>query len=247
MVALRVDGRTWVHQPKLAWENVAAPTPEAAGPHLRLTCRQPWATWRAHFDHEVAAVDDPTVRRALALDLTFEATIEPALYSYGPYHQVEQEGRLRGRVSLGAETWEGEFICYRDHSWGRRPMRDSAGWAIIVIPEKLYAAVVYMEERNFYMGRAVAPTGDFTPVRDLTFRDTAEGWALDVPALGPGTWTLSRPTSPITLYLGPAGHEMVRDEAASGDLLHDRIGAAQFTSPDGELVMGFLEYGRKVQ
>lgn len=242
MVALRVDERTWVHQPTLSWDNVAAPTSEAAGPHLSLTCRQPWVTWHAHFDHEVAAVDDPTVRRALSLDLTFEATIEPAGYSYGPYHQTEQEGRLRGRVRLGDEAWDGEFICYRDHSWGRRPMRASTGWAIITIPEKLYAAVVYMEGNNFYMGRAVTPTGDFVPVRELAFRDTAEGWALDVPALELGAWTLTRPSSPITLYLGPAGHEAVRDQAAPGDLLHDRIGPARFISPDGEQVMGFLEY-----
>jgi hypothetical protein len=245
MVALRVEGRTWVHQPTLIWDRLATPTPKAVGPHLSLTCHQPWVTWHVHFDHEVAAVDDPAVRRALSLDLTFQATIEPACYSYGPYHQAEQEGGLTGRVRLGEEMWEGEFICYRDHSWGRRPMRASTGWAIIVIPEKLYAAVVYMEGSNFYMGRAVTPTGDFAPVRELTLGDTSKGWALHVPALGPGALTLARLSSPISLYLGPAGHEAVRDQAAPGDLLHDQIGPARYTSPDGDRMIGFLEYARK--
>jgi hypothetical protein len=48
-------------------------------------------------------------------------------------------------------------------------------------------------------------------------------------------------------YLGPAGHEDLRDTPQPGDLYRDDIGPAQFTAPDGRKMIGFLEQARRMK
>jgi hypothetical protein len=75
----------------------------------------PFKTWEVFYDDG-----------ACRLDLTFDAIHPP--YSWGHSHDAmfktnshhyEQQGRYRGMVRAGDQTWQVQGLGAREHSWGR--------------------------------------------------------------------------------------------------------------------------------
>ena len=245
LVALCVGGHAWAHQQRAALPAGPLPAADASGPVLRLTCLEPWRGWHCLFQAAVLGADERTTLQA-DLDLTYAATNEPALYRFGPYQQVQQDGWLSGRLQVGADTWTATLTCYRDHSWGQRPMGAAAKWTIASAPGHFYIAVVEMGSQQAYFGQFTTPDGCSTPVRAPSIAALEEGWRLEDPQAGPGTWLVRRLAPPLVAYLGPAGQEALRDEPRPGDLYRDDIGPVLFTAPDGDKIVGFWEQARKL-
>jgi hypothetical protein len=181
------------------------------------------------------------------LDLEFAATGPPARYSYGPYQQAQQDGRLCGRLQVAAEKWMGELLCYRDHSWGQRPMGAAAAWTIASAPDYFYVVIVEMGDQQVYFGRITASDGKFIPVHTPQFAALGDGWELQDPDAGMRTWHVKRLASPLVFYLGPAGEEAIRDAPRPGDLYVDTLGPALFISPEGERIVGLVEQARRLK
>jgi hypothetical protein len=246
LVALHIDGRAWAHQRRAALPGGPAPATDASGRALKLTCLEPWRSWRCRFQ---TAVEDLVEEATLQanLDLTYTATVEPAGYRFGTYHQAQQDGWLSGRLHVGPETWTGELICYRDHSWGQRPMGAAAGWTIASAPGHFHVVVAEIESQQVCLGRFTAPDGQFTPVHAPRIAALDDGWCIEDLESGLGAWHAQRLAPPLVAYLGPAGQEALRNEPGPGDLYRDEIGPALFTAPHGRKLVGFWEQARRLK
>ncbi len=245
MVALRFGGRTWLHRLRSALPDDPPDVGDASGPTLRLTCQEPWQTWRCSFRSAVREVEGREIWPA-DLDLTFTALNAPGHYRFGPYRQAQQDGRLRGRIQIGAEVWSGELVCYRDHSWGQRPMGAAAGWTIAGAPGYFYIVIAETGPQPVHWGRLGLAGGEPRPPSAPQISAAGEGWHLEDPAAGMGTWQVQRLAPPLVAHLGPAGQEAIRDRMEPGDLYRDEIGPALFTSPQGDSIVGFLEQARRL-
>ena len=179
-----------------------------------------------------------------SLNLEFAAINAPDLYRFGLYQQAQQDGRLSGRLQVGKDERAGEFICYRDHSWGHRPMGVAAGWTIASVPGRFYVIVAETPGQPVCFGRFTRPDGQFVPVHTPQIAAVDEGWSITDPGAGIGTWHVKRLAPPFEVYLGPAGQETLRNVPRPGDLYLDEIGPAHFISPEGEQVVGFLDQAR---
>ena len=238
MIALRAGGHTWSHRQRVPLRRMEPH--EASGPSLGLTCLVPWRSWRCRFHGSTGGAAS-----GVELELAFEATTDPARYRFGPYQQVHQDGRFNGRVRVGTGTWEGEFLGYRDHSWGVRPMGAASGWAVVDVPGRLYVAVVETAQGPFSFGRFISPEGSSVSIQTARIADGGEEVRVEVPDVG--VWRARRMVPPLVAHLGPAGQEDLREEPRPGDLLRDEIGPALCTSPDGEEFVGFLEQARRLE
>ncbi|HIE39390.1 MAG TPA: hypothetical protein EYP77_10055 [Anaerolineae bacterium] len=243
LVALRAGGRAWSHQQRAPLSD--APATDASGPSLRLTCLEPWRAWRCLFQGAVQGVKGGMAAEAV-LNLTFTASGDPTPYRFGPYQQVQQDGRLDGRLRVGPETWTGGLLCSRDRSWGRRPMGAATGWTVVSVPGHLYVAVVQTEGGTVCFGQFTPPDGQRVPARAARVSPEGDGCVIEDREAGVGAWRARRLAPPLVAHLGPAGQEALRDEPRPGDLLRDEIGPALFTSPEGEEVVGFLEQARRL-
>ena len=245
MVALHVGDHAWAHQSRAMLSDGPAPPADASGPTLKMTCREPWQAWHCLFDGTVHSVGEGAPLPA-KLDLTFAATNEPAVFGYGRYRQAQQDGRLDGHLQIGAETWTGELVCYRDHSWGQRPMGAAAHWTIASAPGHFYVVVIQMGGQQLSFGRITTPDGKSVPVRAPTIAAVDGGWRIEDPEAGLAAWQVRRPAPPLVAYLGVAGQETLRDEPIPGDLYRDDIGPVVFTAPHGDQLVGFLEQARRL-
>ncbi len=245
LVALHIGGRAWAHQRRSALRDGQTPAADGSGPALKLTCLEPWQSWRCRFQGAVQELEGEATLQA-DLDLTYTATVEPARYRFGAYHQAQQDGRLSGRLRVGPETWTGELICYRDHSWGQRPMGAAVRWTIASGPGHFHVVVAEMEGQQVCLGRFKTPEGQFTPIRNPRIAALAEGWRIEDPGSGFGAWHVQRLAPPLLAYLGPAGQEALRHEPQPGDLYRDEIGPALFTAPRDRKVVGFWEQARRL-
>ena len=245
LVALRVGDRVWVHQQRTALSEGPVAVADASGPSMTLACREPWQAWGCFFHSTVQEAAGENVVRA-DLDLEFVATNAPALYRFGPYLQAQQDGRLDGRLQVGTKEWAGELLCYRDHSWGRRPMGAAAGWTVANALEHFYVVVVETGGGEVCFGRLATPDGQVVPVHAPKITAAERGWRIEDPEAGLGTWYVQRLSPPLKAYLGPAGQEAVRDAPSPGDLYLDELGPALFSSSEGKQVIGFLEQMRRL-
>ena len=246
LVALHVGGRAWVHQQRVALPEGPAPATDASGSALKLTCLEPWRAWHCLFQATAQGVDDEETLQA-DLDLTYAATDEPARYRFGSYQQAQQDGLLSGHLRVGAEMWLGTLVCYRDHSWGQRPMGAATAWTIASAPGHFYIAVMEIGSQQAYFGQFITPDGRSVPVRTPRVATLGEGWYIEDPQAGLGVWQVQRLAPPLVAYLGPAGQEAMRNEPAPGDLYRDDIGPVLFTAPHGSKVIGFWEQARRLE
>ena len=245
LVALHIGDHVWAHQMQSTLSGNPATPADASGPTLKMLCREPWQMWRCRFDGAVHSVGEGAPLPA-RLDLTFTAANEPALFGYGRYRQAQQDGRLDGHVQVGADTWAGEFVCYRDHSWGQRPMGAASLWTIASAPGHFYVVVVEMGGQQMSFGRVATPDGESTPVRAPQIAISDEGWRIEDPEAGLAAWQVRRLAPPIVAYLGQAGQEELRGTPQPGDLYEDKIGPAVFTARQGEKIVGFVEQARRL-
>jgi len=253
MVVLRSGDHTLIHQSSGVPAPDLPPT-DASGPALRLLCEKPWEHWHCSF--QGGARDARGQTFPLSLELEFIALARPERYIFGPYTQAQQDGRLRGRIGVGQTDMAGEWLCYRDHSWGVRPMGVATGWTLAWVPERLYAVRVETPQGVAGFGRFTDSGGTSHPLRapQVTLLDTLSSpspgdfpwWRLEEREAGLEPWTFTRIAAPLVGYLGPAGHEAFRPAPQPGDLLQDELGPARFISPEGQTFIGFLEQARRL-
>lgn len=243
ILVLQVDGTPWFHQSSAGLPEGASDR-SASGPILQMHCRRPWEAWDCSFCGSVR--DDLGRETQLLLQLEFVATTPPGRYTFGPYIQAQQDGRLRGRISVGERDLSGEWLCYRDHSWGVRPMGVALGWTVAWVPEHLYAVRVETPQGPVGFGRFFASDGAIHPLRLPEVTSVSDGWRVEEREAGLGSWMFVRIAEPLVGYLGPAGHEAFRPAPQPGDLLRDELGPARFISPDGKSFTGFLEQARRI-
>jgi hypothetical protein len=246
LVALHAGDRTWAHQCRASLPPGSASPADASGPSLTMTCLEPWQAWHCRFQAPVVGVDDGALLEA-DLDLTYAATNGPARYGFGPYQQAQQDGQLSGHVRVGAESWAGELVCYRDHSWGQRPMGAAAHWTVACAPGHFYVVVIQMGDQQLSFGRLTTPDGKSVPVRAPTIAAVDGGWRVEDPEAGLVAWQVRRLAPPLVAYLGVAGQETLRDAPIPGDLYRDDIGPVVFTAPHGDQLVGFLEQARRLE
>lgn len=253
MMVLRSGETTWVYQ-FTGGRSETASEANASGERVSLQCVEPWKAWRCAFH---GPVQDATGREVtLNLGLDFTATTPPGYYLFGPYTQAHQDGRLRGFIRIGAVEHRGEWLCYRDHSWGVRPMGVAMGWTLAWVPECLYAVRVETFQGPAGFGRFVAPDGSWRPLRvpRVALLEAAAApppgdfpwWRMEEPEAGLAPWVFARLAAPLVGYLGPAGHEAFRSAPQPDDLLQDELGPARFVSPEGQSCIGFLEQARRL-
>mgnify|MGYP000252061682 CR=1 FL=1 len=253
ILVLSVGGTTWFHQSR--WDlDPRASDRDASGRLLWMRCFRPWEVWVCSFCGPVrnyAGAEAP-----LLLHLEFTATVPPDRYIFGPYTQAQQDGRLRGRIGMGQTEMDGEWLCYRDHSWGVRPMGVATGWTLAWVPERLYAVRVETPQGVAGFGRFTDSGGTSHPLRapQVTLLETLSSpspgdfpwWRLEEREAGLEPWTFTRIAAPLVGYLGPAGHEAFRPAPQPGDFLQDELGPARFISPEGQTFIGFLEQARRL-
>ena len=245
LVALHFGGRTWAYRQRTPLSGKYSLPGDASGPALTMACRQPWHDWRCRFRANMQAVEE-TIEEAVEIDLTFAASNTPALYRLGPYQQAEQEGWMSGYVQVGEERWAGQCLCYRDRSWGRRTLEiPAAGWIVACVPDRLYVVAIEIGDQTIGWGRVTSPEGAFRPIHApvVTAGDT---WRIRDPQADLDTWQARRQVPPIVAQLGLAGQEAIRNTPQAGDLYRDETGPAIFTSPQGEELVGFVEYARRI-
>jgi hypothetical protein len=245
LFALRLGDHTWLHERRTMLPGDSRLSGDASGPVMTLTCQTPWQAWRCLFRAPLQEVGGESVLEA-DVDLTFTATNVPALYRFGSYHQAQQDGRLCGRLQIGTESCPGDLICYRDHSWGTRPMGAASGWTIASAPDHFYIVVVDMGEQQVHWGRFTRPEKDPTPVHSPQVTNVNEGWRIKDPEAGMETLDVQRLAPPLTAFLGTAGQETIRDAPRPEDLYSDCIGPALFLFPDGKQVAGFMDQARRL-
>jgi hypothetical protein len=246
LVVLRMGGRTWVHQQHTLLSDDSRPLADASGPILKLTCQEPWISWRCLFSSAMQESGGEAVLQ-VDLDLTFTATNVPGYYRFGSYCQVQQDGGLSGQLRTDIGVWQGELLCYRDHSWGTRSMEVASGWTIASVPDWFYVVMIEMEGERASWGRWTTPEGVFVPVRTPRIAPVKAGWQLEDVEAGGAAWHVQRLAPPLVTHLGQAGQEAIRDEPQPGDLYRDDIGPALFTSSQGKQIVGFLEQSRRLQ
>ena len=246
IMALHIGGCVWIHQHRAPLPDSPVTAAEASGPSLSLTCSQPWQEWDCRFHSSVRQLSGEKTLQA-NLDLKFVSTNAPAVYSFGTYHQAQQDGRLRGQIQVGAEEWAGELLCYRDHSWGQRPIGMTTAWTIASAPDRFHVIAAEVQGQPLGFGRFVTPDGQLVPVRipRITVADT--GWRIEDVKAGLAPWHVQRLAPPLVFYLGPPGYEAFRDGPRPGDLYLDELGPAIFTSLQGEQVAGFLDQARRLE
>ncbi len=244
ILVLHAEGTVWLHH------SAAMPGPEradldASGPRLQLRCLHPWEAWNCSFSGPVRS---PTGQEApLLLQMEFRATTSPGRYTFGPYTQAQQDGRLRGRIQVGDLDLTGEWLCYRDHSWGVRPMGVALGWTVAWVPERLYAVRVETPQGPAGFGCFFTADGVAHSLHRPEITAVPGGWRVEEREAGLEPWTFARIAEPLVGYLGPAGHEAFRTIPQPGDLLRDELGPARFISPTGEPFTGFLEQARRLE
>lgn len=238
IVALCVAGRLLVHQVTHACEPLAAADPAPRAGALALTCLAPWEHWRLRFTAPVAG-------EPVAAALEFNATNPAAGYQFGPYIQGEQEGRLRGALRVGVQRWEEPLLCYRDHSWGQRPMRQATGWDAFIVPERGYMALAQTTP-PFFFGRVYAPGGVWRAVTQPAVTLDAEAATVAVPGVDFEPLHVERAAAPISAYLGAPGCEAIREAPLPGDGLREDIGPAWFTDAQGNCTLGFWDHAVRV-
>ncbi len=243
ILVLRADGVTWLHQ-SAAGLREGVPDLDASGPVLQMHCRRPWEAWDCSFRGPVR--DESGRETHLFLQLEFAATTPPDRYTFGPYTQAQQDGRLRGRIQVGELDLSREWLCYRDHSWGVRPMGVALEWTVAWVPERLYAVRVETPQGPTGFGRFFAAGGVVCPLRLPAVMAVPGGWQAAEREAGLEPWTFIRIAEPLVGYLGPAGYEAFRSAPQPGDLLRDELGPARFISPEGESFIGFLEQAWRI-
>lgn len=244
MTIIRLGRRTWAYQRR----SPAPPrTPgDASGASVKMRCTAPWQSWVCSFQGTMQEIEGQAAMSA-ALDLTFTAINEPALYRFGAYNQAQQDGRVVGQVRIGTEEWNGEMICFRDHSWGERPVGAAVRWTLASVPDRLYAVVVETKRGPAGFGRFRPPDGPFRPVILPTVTPLDGAYAIEDPTAGTGRWIVRRIAPPLVGYLGPGGQEAMRTTPQPGDLLRDELGPALFITPEGEERIGFLEQAEALE
>lgn len=244
ILVLRRGDHVYLHQFRGPWTAPWSPG-DASGSALQLRCEQPWAAWQCNFQGLVR--DTAGQEIPLALNLEFTATTPPAQYRFGPYTQVQQDGRWRGRIRLGDREERAEWVGYRDHSWGVRPMGAARRWTLLCVPDHLYAVAVETEVGVQGFGRWIPPEGEGVFIDAPTVTEMGTGWlTVDAPGVGMGAWRVRRLVPPLVAYLGPAGHEAFRDAPVPGDLLQDEMGPVLAVAPDGKAYPGFMEQARRI-
>ncbi len=241
MVVLRVGDRTWVHQQYFDCVARVGGAARSVGRFLSLACTTPWQTWQLDYSAaEITPVEGGSPATIYAA-LTFHASNPPARYRFGRYQQSEQEGRLEGQLRIGERRWAGPLICYRDHSWGLRPVGTAVGWDALVHPERFYLAAVQTQTGLFSMGRVLTGAGEYRPAGRPILAQVDDVWRFEDAEAGLPPLTVRRPVAPVRVYLDPVGHETVRDVALPGDWLRDELGPAIFTDAEGTESLGFWE------
>ncbi len=240
LVLVQIGERRGLHQKLQPWPVLDAPTLQALGPNLTLDCLEPWQQWRIRVE---CAAEEGLL--PFSMDLTFNATTSPVHFGFGPsYRLMQQDGRLTGSIQVGAERWEGELICYRDHSLGHRAMTSVKAFTVIDIPEHLYAVIITLpNDKLAWLGRALTAEGQSIPLvaPELTAN------SIQDPQAGVEKWTFERLAPPNVLCLGKkGGEEAARSEPQPGDQFRDEIGPALFTSSRGERVTGSLEQAKAI-
>ncbi len=244
MAALRSGDRAWLYQRRAPYQAGTDPY-EIAGPQLRFRCHTPWEHWAAHFNG--MALTPTGDSETLDIALHYRATTPPAALHLGAYTQVQQDGRLQGTLCAPGLAWEGELLCYRDHSWGRRGAGNIPGWMIIDIPEHLYAFILGdMDFQPVGLGRWIAPDGTLRPLVAPRVMPQGAGWRVSDPRAGMSTWTFTRLTPAGVSYLGAAGEEAVKSQPGPGDRFVDEIGPAVFTAEDNRQIVGFWDQARRL-
>ena len=241
LVLVRVGEQKYLRQKSQPWPVIDAPTFQVSGPNLTLDCLEPWQQWRIRV--ECAAKEGLL---PFSMDLTFRATTPPVCFGFDQfYKQMQQDGRLTGSIQTGEERWEGELLCYRDHSLGRRAMRSVKAWTIIDIPERLYAVIITLPNDQFVrFGWTMTAEGQSIP---LVAPELTENSIQD-PQAGVEKWTFERLVPPNLWYMGSkGGEETMRFEPQPGDRFEDKIGPALFTSSRGERAVGFLEQSNAIE
>lgn len=245
IVALRVEGRTWVSQGVSPLPGGPTPSHDASGPTLKLACLEPWAKWKCIFDGPLTDIASRH-SASFALDFQFHADGPPTRYQFGPYQQVQQDGVMSGSFRLDGQPFGGEFLCSRDRSWGQRQMHIAEDWIVASLPRSLYLAVIHIDGQQHHFGHFFLPDGQREAFRAPAVSADGNGWRIADDQTDAGVWQVERVTSPFVVHLGPPGQEAVRLEAHAGDLYRDEIGPAMYTAPDGRRIPGFLERARRV-
>lgn len=245
LLALRCGDRTWLHERRASIPGGSLRSGDASGPEVTLACHTPWQAWRCSFHGPLQEVEGESALD-VNLDLTFTATNTPDVYCFGPYHQAQQDGRLTGRLQAGSEACSGDLICYRDHSWGTRPMGAASGWTIASVPDRFYIVVVEMGEQRVQWGRLTVPEEEPVPVHAPQVTLADGGWCIQDPAVGLETVQVRRLAPPLTAFLGAAGQESIRCASRPEDLYSDCIGPALFLFPNGSQVAGFWDQARRL-
>jgi hypothetical protein len=253
ILVLSVGGTIWFHQSRGDLDPRASDR-DASGHLLWMRCFQPWETWVCSFSGPVRNYVGDEV--SLLLHLEFKATTHPTRYTFGPYVQAQQDGRLRGRIGIGQADMEGAWLCYRDHSWGVRPMGVATGWTLAWVPERLYAVRIETPQGAAGFGQFTDPEGTAHPLQvpRVVLLDASPSlssgdfpwWCVEEREAGLEPWMFTRIAAPLVGYLGPAGHEAFRPAPQPGDLLQDELGPARFLSPEGQTFIGFLEQARRL-
>ncbi len=244
LLALRVGDRTWLHERRATLPGDALPG-DASGPDVMLTCQAPWQAWRCSFHAPLQEVEGASVLDA-HLDLAFVATNAPDVYRFGPYHQAQQDGRLSGRLQVGSDLYAGELVCYRDHSWGTRPMGAASEWTIASAPGHFYIVVVGLGEQQTHWGRFTRPEEAPAAVRAPRVTTVNGGWRIEDLAAGMEAVSVQRLAPPLLAFLGAAGRESIRSASRPEDIYQDCIGPALYQFPDGKQVVGFWDQARRL-
>ncbi len=246
IVAVQAAGSTWVFQRGTPLSGGFGASYDASGSTLRLICLESWVAWRCVFNDQVTNVAS-NATTSLSLDFQFQATGPATRYRIGPYQQAQQDGRMKGSLTLNGQTYPTEYVCSRDRSWGERQMNLADDWLVASVPQHLYLALIHADHGQMHIGHYFSAPDQRTaltaPIMSvyghlLNFQDHAAGL---------GSWEVERVVQPFVVYLGPPGREAIRNQPRPGDLYRDELGPAMYTAPDGRKVLGFLELARRLR
>jgi hypothetical protein len=247
IVALYFQGHTWVYQRGSPITGAPAPAYEASGHKLTMQCLLPWTEWWCRFDDQVS---EPSSGQSVPLKFNWQFRAEgPATrYRFGPYQQVQQDGVISGSLTVSGKEYLCNFVCSRDHSWGKRQMNIAQSWVLASLPAHLYLAVLNLdaESQPSHFGHFVSSSGERQDFQSPNILSNGQSWSIEDAEITGGVWQVRRAAPPLVAYLGVAGREAVRPEPRPGDLYRDELGPAMYVSPQGHQILGFVEHARRI-